>query len=147
MLHGMHIDDCGDAYVALANTYLSSPAGRELVGNKVYNISSYRYETLEEVAEALVGEYGVEGGVRWVEKEKEEGEGTGVENAGKLDAVDALTGFSQWVGSERLRRDTGWRDRRMLFSEGAGFYRRAYEVAVERGDLGVLRIRRFIEGR
>lgn len=29
-----------------------------------------------------------------------------------------LMGFSQWVGSEKLRRDTGWKDRRMVFSEG-----------------------------
>lgn len=140
-LHATHVDDCGEAYVALANTYLSSPTGRDLVKNKPYNISSYRYETLSEVANALVQEYDISGGVKWLE-----GGDKGVNLGGKYDVVDALTGFSQWVGSEQLRKDTGWRDRRMLFTEGVGTYRKAYEAAVERGDLGVERIRKRVEG-
>jgi hypothetical protein len=51
-----------------------------------------------------------------------------------------LMGFSQWVGSEKLRRDTGWTDRRMVFSEGIEQYRIAYEAAVEKGDEGLAKI-------
>jgi len=56
-----------------------------------------------------------------------------------------LMGFSQWVGSEKLRRDTGWRDRRILFSEGIRQYRGAYEAAVERGDEGLKKMMRRFE--
>lgn len=48
-----------------------------------------------------------------------------------------LLGFSQWVGSEKLRKDTEWCDRRQLFSKGIHIYRLAYEVAIKRGG-GVL---------
>jgi nucleoside-diphosphate-sugar epimerase len=54
ILHAMHVDDCGEAYVALAEH-----PRREDVGDECFNISSYRFETLEEIAEALVEEYGV----------------------------------------------------------------------------------------
>ena len=60
----------------------------------------------------------------------------GKENSTDLDwerLVVSVMGFSQWVGSEKLRKDTGWKDRRKLFSEGIHQYRLAYEVAIERG--------------
>jgi nucleoside-diphosphate-sugar epimerase len=50
----MHVDDCGEAYVALAE----HPWRRD-IGGECFNISSYRFETLEEIAEALVKEYGI----------------------------------------------------------------------------------------
>jgi hypothetical protein len=42
-------------------------------------------------------------------------------------------GWSQWVGSPKLRADTGWTDKRMLFSEGIQQYRLGYEAAKELG--------------
>jgi hypothetical protein len=47
-----------------------------------------------------------------------------------------LIGFSQWVGNEKLKRVTGWRDKRMGFSEAMGVYRRAFEAKREK-DPGV----------
>jgi hypothetical protein len=42
---------------------------------------------------------------------------------GRVGPRAMLMGFSQWVGSGKVGRDTGWRDRRMLFSEGIVGYR------------------------
>ena len=55
ILHAMHVDDCSDAYVALAEHVRI-----EDVAGECFNISSYRFETLEEIAEALVKEYEIE---------------------------------------------------------------------------------------
>jgi hypothetical protein len=47
-----------------------------------------------------------------------------VKKEGRVGPRAMLMAFSQWVGSEKLRRDTGWKDRRMLFSKGlVGGYR------------------------
>jgi hypothetical protein len=46
-----------------------------------------------------------------------------VKKEGRVGPRAMLMAFSQWVGSEKLRRDTEWRDRRMLFSEGLVGYR------------------------
>ena len=54
ILHAMHVDDCGDAYVALAG----DEARRE-VGGACFNISSHRFETSREISEALAQEYGI----------------------------------------------------------------------------------------
>lgn len=129
ILHAIHVDDCADAYVAL------SECKREVVAGQCYNISARKFETLEEVLKALVEEYGVEGGVKYVKKE------------GRPGPRAKLLGFSQWVGSEKLRRDTGWKDKRMLFSEGIKQYRIAYEAAVERGDEGLARVIKKVAGR
>ncbi|TVY80904.1 hypothetical protein LSUE1_G003041, partial [Lachnellula suecica] len=50
VLHAMHVDDCGDAYVALAEHYLSKPGD---VAGECFNISASKYETLEDIAGAL----------------------------------------------------------------------------------------------
>jgi hypothetical protein len=44
-----------------------------------------------------------------------------------------LLGFSQWTGSDKLRKLTGWKDHRQLFSKGLKQYGLAYEVAIARG--------------
>ena len=126
ILHGTHIDDCGDAYVAIAEH-----PHREVVKGQCYNISGHRYETLHEVAEALVKEYAISGGVKyWPPPD---------ESAG-LDMVQVLIGFSQWVGSEKLRSDVGWKDKRLLFSQGLHAYRIAYEAAAGEGHSNVQKI-------
>lgn len=121
ILHAMHVDDCGEAYVSLAE------CERSVTKGKCYNISASRYETLDELTQALTKEYGIDGGVRYVEK------GQPTPGFDGTNVVKILMGFNQWVGSERLRKDTGWKDRRQLFSEGIHQYRLAYEVAIERG--------------
>lgn len=49
ILHAMHVDDCGYAYVALAEH-----PERNVVADQCYNISSDRYETLDEIVKASV---------------------------------------------------------------------------------------------
>ncbi|KAH0829524.1 NAD dependent epimerase/dehydratase [Fonsecaea pedrosoi] len=131
MLHGTHIDDCAEAYVAIAEC-----EDRTKVAGQAYNISGWRYETLEEIGEALVKEYGLEKGVKY--------EPTKVDKLAQYDLVFVLTGFSQWVGSQKLRSDVGWKDRRMLFSENLGAYRIAYEEAVKQGHSNVRRVQRLV---
>ncbi|KAL8742206.1 MAG: hypothetical protein Q9184_008290, partial [Pyrenodesmia sp. 2 TL-2023] len=77
IMHGVHVDDCADAYVALARTALfdigthsldegsgngSTPkSGRPAIAGQVFNISGRRYETLAEVGAALAAGYGFTG--------------------------------------------------------------------------------------
>lgn len=123
ILHAMHVDDCGDAYVALAEHYLVKP--KEVAG-QCFNISASEYETLEDIAEALVKEYGISGGVKWGVDESE-GPATNF--------MRMLMGFSQWVAGEKVMSLTGWKDKRRLFSEEVGVYRRAFELEVGKGEL------------
>lgn len=130
IMHGTHVDDCAEAYVAIAE------ADRDMVKGQCYNISGHRYETLEEVANALVGEYKIAGGVKFLPAPEKKG----------VDIVQMLCGFSQWVGSEKLRKDVGWKDKRQLFSEGLRIYRKAYEAAVAQKHANVERIQGRIRG-
>lgn len=128
IMHGTHVDDCAEAYVALAE------ADRDVVKGQCYNISGRRYETLEEVANALVEEYKIEHGVKYLPEKEKNG----------VDVVQLLIGFSQWVGSEKLRRDLGWRDKRQLFSQAVHTYRKAYEAAVAQQHDNVQKIQSFV---
>lgn len=129
IMHGTHVDDCAEAYVAIAEH-----ADRKTVKGQCYNISGGRYETLGEVADALVEEYKIKGGVKYIPEEAMTG----------VDVVQMLTGFSQWVGSEKLRRDVGWKDKRQPFSEAVHTYRMAYEAAVAQKHSNVQKIQAFI---
>lgn len=131
VVHGTHVDDCAEAYVSIAE------AERNRVAGQCYNISSHRYETLEEVSQALAVEYRLTQGVAYDPPEKFELVG--------FDVVGALTGFSQWVGSEKLRSEVGWSDRRRLFSEGLKAYRIAYEEASRQGHSNVLRVKEYVK--
>ncbi|KAI0868184.1 NAD(P)-binding protein [Hypoxylon argillaceum] len=130
--HGCHVDDCAKAYVALA----AHPVRAEVSG-ECFNISGYRYETVSEILAALAAEYGVEGGIAVAPV---------AEVRPELRALDPVLGYSQWVGSEKIRRLTGWEDKRALFSENVGAYRLAYEAAAKAGDEGVARIRDRVAG-
>lgn len=122
ILHAVHVDDCAEGYVALATTALfGGGGGRGEVAGEVFNISGRRYETLRETAAALAEEYGFD------EVEYE------VEADQLPDGVSPLTsqlvfGWSQWVGSEKIRKATGWSDRRPLLGENLHVYRLAYEA-------------------
>ena len=129
IMHGTHVDDCAEAYVAIAEH-----ADRDVVKGQCYNVSGHRYETLEEVANALVDDYKIEGGVEYLPEKA----------TMRPDVVQMLIGFSQWVGSEKLRRDVGWRDRRRPFSKAVHTYRKAYEAAVAQKHANVERIQSFV---
>ncbi|KAI1652764.1 NAD(P)-binding protein [Daldinia decipiens] len=124
IIHGCHIDDCAEAYVALA-----AHADRDAVAGQCFNISAGQYETLAMIADALKAEYGLRDVVRAP---------TGVE--ADLSMYIAL-GHSQWVDSSKIRRLTGWTDKRLPFWEGLPVYRMAYEEAARRGHEGVLRVK------
>jgi nucleoside-diphosphate-sugar epimerase len=151
ILHALHVDDCGNAYVALAEH-----SKREDLGGECFNISSWRFETLEEIAGKLVEEYGIEQGVKWgpIPEGKadvvfERGLFVSFLSTGRkrqvlqIDVwpddsyadvcVAALIGFSQWTGSDKLRKLTGWKDQRPLFTQGLKQYRLAYEAAIAKG--------------
>ncbi|KAH6674222.1 hypothetical protein B0J14DRAFT_589551 [Halenospora varia] len=132
ILHACHVDDCGDSYVSLAL------APREKVKGECFNISSYRYETLDEISEALVKEYGIKDGVKFVDGKWPEG------SRPDLVRERMVLGFSQWVESDKIRTLTGWEDKRLLFSRGMKQYRIAYEEARREGravDFGSLKFR------
>lgn len=131
IVHGTHVDDCANAYVSIAEY------DRAQVAGQCYNVSSRRYETLDEIAQALVREYGLEKGVVYEPPEKKPGD--------SFDIVQVLTGFSQWVGSDKLRQDVGWKDRRLLFTEGLKAYRLAYEAAAKSGHSNVTRVKGYMK--
>lgn len=114
ILHGTHVDDVAAAYLAIAE------APRHVVAGQAYNISSHRYETLKEIVPAIERSHGVK--VEYVDPQ--EGDETAF-------AVQILFDFPQWVGSDKLRKDTGWTDKKPLFHEGYEVYRRAYEAAAQ----------------
>ncbi|KAK4234157.1 hypothetical protein C8A03DRAFT_47448 [Achaetomium macrosporum] len=143
IIHGVHVDDCAEGYVALATTALfgsSEGHGRAAVAGRVFNISGRRYETLEEVGRALAEEYGFSGGTKFGVAPEELPEAVAGRN------VDLLFGWSQWVASDKIRRVTGWTDRRPLFSENLYVYRLAYDAAVEAGSDGVGKVRKRMGG-
>lgn len=119
IMHGTHVSDVAAAYLAIAE------APRGVVKGQVYNISGRRYETLREVGDALAAEYEGVQKVSYTPGAKFE-EGGDFLGKGILMSV---AGFSQWVGSEKLRTETGWKDVRGLFSEEVGIYRRAFEAS------------------
>ncbi|KAI5918667.1 NAD(P)-binding protein [Camillea tinctor] len=145
VIHGCHVDDCGEAYVALA-----THADRGAVAGQCFNVSGRRYETLGELLGALGGAYGISFpsliGDVVVVGPLGEGEEQGGGEAEMHPGAVLQLGYSQWVGSDKIRRLTGWTDTRTLLSEDARAYRAAYEAAVERGDEGVARIQERVAG-
>ncbi|KAI9743648.1 MAG: hypothetical protein M1818_002964 [Claussenomyces sp. TS43310] len=122
IMHGTHVDDCAEAYVALAEH-----PKREEVINQAFNISNERYETAEEICEALGRSYGLQ--VEFMTPDKR-----------PFLSVQTLVTFSQWVSSAKLRALTGWTDRRPAFAAGMDQYRLAFEAALKAKDRGTVNI-------
>ncbi|KAF2969222.1 hypothetical protein GQX73_g4333 [Xylaria multiplex] len=131
--HGCHVDDCADAYVALAEHPV-----REQVNGECFNISGHRYETVSDILAALSADFGIQGGITAVPLAE-------VKNP-ELHVLQPVLGYTQWVDSTKIRKLTGWTDRKPLFSENLHVYRRAYDAAAKVGDAGVLRIRDRVAG-
>ncbi|KAL2670238.1 hypothetical protein Neosp_014705 [[Neocosmospora] mangrovei] len=124
--HSLHIDDCAEAYVAIAS------APRETVQGEVFNISSERYETAEQIINAILKEYEIAGGVKYVKLK---------DFATDEDASLAMAiGFPQWTSSKKLRMATGWTDHRLPFSDAFHLYRLSYEAAAQLRDENVDKI-------
>ncbi|KAL7811914.1 NAD(P)-binding protein [Trichoderma gracile] len=131
IMHATHVDDCGLAYLAVAEH-----ADRSAIAGKTFNISGHRYETVQEVGEALAKEYGFEGGVEFVSPD--DAPSTFPEG------LHFVFNFSQWVSSESIRQITGWTDLRPLFSENLTVYRWAYEAALSQGNTNTTAIERRV---
>ncbi|KAH0829523.1 hypothetical protein AYO21_10378 [Fonsecaea monophora] len=123
VLHGTHVDDVASAYVAVAQ----SP--REAVAGQVFNVSNKMYETIGDIAAVVEKSYNIK--VQYKEPSGEK----------KVDIVDITINFPQWVGSEKLRKTTGWTDTKKSFIDGFEIYRKAYEQAVVDEDRGVDKMR------
>ncbi|KAK1676366.1 putative NAD dependent epimerase/dehydratase [Colletotrichum godetiae] len=108
VLGAVHIDDCGEAYVA------------------IFNISAHRYETVDEVGQALVKEYKIKAGMSCVEPQDW--------IPGDHPWLMMLVGFPQWTDSSNLRKVAGWENKRPLFAEAVGAYRKAFEAAAMLGN-------------
>ncbi|KAJ3958251.1 hypothetical protein N0V92_005178 [Colletotrichum tropicale] len=121
VLGAVHIDDCGEAYVAIA-----THSDQESVVGQIFNISAHLYETVEEVGQALVREYSIEAGLSCVEPQDWV--------PGDHPWLMMLVRFPQWTDSSKLRKLTGWGNRRPLFSEAVGTYRKAFGAAALLGD-------------
>ncbi|KAI1452012.1 NAD(P)-binding protein [Annulohypoxylon moriforme] len=132
ILHGCHIDDCAEAYLALAEH-----ADRAAVVGQCFNISAHKYDTLSDIAKALEVEYGLTGGVTEISP---------VGADALVPSLNLVLGYSQFVDSTKIRRLTGWADRRMLLSENLHVYHMAYEEAAKQGHEGVLRVKERMGG-
>ncbi|KAI2605583.1 NAD(P)-binding protein [Hypoxylon sp. NC1633] len=130
IIHSCHIDDCAEAYLALA-----AHPDRAAVSGQCFNISAHKYDTLGSLAKALEAEYDLRGGVV---------PGSFIEET--VPFLELVLGYSQWVDSTKIRQLTGWTDKRMLLSENMHAYRMAYEEAARRGHEGVLRVKERIGG-
>lgn len=133
VMHGMHVDDCAEAYVALAEH-----ADRTSVAGQAFNISAHRYETTGEIGAALAKEYGFKNGVKFVPMNEAADSFPG--------AMHFVFSFSQWVGSDKIRQLTGWKDRRAPFSEDVSIYRTAYDVMNAKGDFNIAAVRNRMLG-
>lgn len=154
IMHGIHVDDCADAYVALAGivlfdmgTSLDEGSGngtpksrRASIAGQVFNISGRRYETLTEVGAALAAEYGFTGGTQFNVS------ADNIPEEAEYQRSEFVFGYNQWVSSEKIRALTGWRDKRPLFSENIHAYRLAYEAAKDGGNENVETVRKRMVG-
>lgn len=111
IMHSCHVDDCADAYVALAEN-----PDRRAIANQAYNISNQRYETAREIGEALARSYQLD--LAFQEPTREYAHGD----------VYRLFNYWQWVGSGKIRAMTGWHEKRAMFADGIDQYRMAYEA-------------------
>ncbi|KAK6206609.1 hypothetical protein LQW54_007561 [Pestalotiopsis sp. IQ-011] len=131
IMHALHVDDCAEAYLALAEH-----ENRAAVAGQAYNISAAQYETAREALKAVAKEYGFSQGSNFEQ---------GVKSTPTDESMALIFGFSQWVGSDKIRNLTGWRDRQMLFSENLGVYRRSYDAAAALKSEDVARIQARLE--
>ena len=127
ILHSVHVDDCAEAYLAIAEHQ-----DRKQVAGEIFNISAgEKYETLQAFACALQETFELECGVECVVQE--------------LSVANVLVAWSQWVGSEKIRNLTGWKDTRPMFAADLTRYRKEYEEAAQEEDVTLLRLRPRLE--
>lgn len=112
IMHSLHVDDCGDAYVTLAEH-----TDRKEISQRAFNISNKKYETAQEIGDALAKSFSIK--VKFIP----------TKDISPF-SVHSLLNFSQWVASDQLRAITGWTEKRLTFVDGMGQYRIAFEARV-----------------
>ena len=112
VMHSCHVDDCAEAYVALAEH-----TDRRAIANQAYNVSNQRYETAREIGEALARSYGLDLAFEAPTQAYAHGD------------VNRLFNYWQWVGSDKIRAATAWHERRATFVDGIEQYRLACEAS------------------
>ncbi|KAJ0295405.1 hypothetical protein COL5a_000173 [Colletotrichum fioriniae] len=131
ILHALHVDDCGDAYVAIASH--TDVAG---IDGQAFNISAQSYETLDKVAQALVKEYHIKDELKYIdEADAKEGEMW----------PPGIINFPQWTDSTKLTKLTGWKHRRPLFAESIHVYRLAFEATKAAGHENIKKVDGLLE--
>jgi nucleoside-diphosphate-sugar epimerase len=153
IMHGIHVDDCGDAYVALATTAIGDAAvtttalnsdsiatGRSSIAGQAFNISSGQYETLRQVAAALAAEYGFIRGVQFNVEANE------LPSTLRAQDTSLVFGYSQWLSSDKIRAATGWSDMRPLFHQNVKVFRSAYNATMEMGSDNIRKTRQRMAG-
>lgn len=116
IVQSLHVDDCAEAYVALARY----PNPTKVAG-ECFNVSSGdRYETLRDIGDALAACYHLQKLVEF-----------NVPGQRSSADIPTVTGFSQWVSSRKIRELTGWADQRPMFAEGIERYRQEYRDATQ----------------
>ncbi|KAH8814757.1 hypothetical protein DL96DRAFT_424075 [Flagelloscypha sp. PMI_526] len=129
IIHGTHTSDCAEAYLSLA-----LHPNRSEVAGQCFNVSAERYDTTESIANAMAKEYNIPGGVVWHSPEER-----------PIEFMEFfIWGYCQWVGSDKIRKLTGWKDKKPTFSEGLKTYRAAYEASKKKDLDGVGKIERHI---
>lgn len=120
IIHSMNVNDCGEAYVALAEH-----SNRAQIAGECFNISAGdHYETLGDIGDALVKLYQIEEGIVF----------NTPETAVDITPTNALTNFSQFVGSGKLRELTGWSGISPMFAQDISRYWQEYEDATSAGS-------------
>jgi nucleoside-diphosphate-sugar epimerase len=123
IMHSIHVDDCGEAYVAIAEY-----PDRKQIAGEVFNISpGQKYETLIQMGSALEKAFQLKDAVEC--------------SMQPLSRTNLVFAWSQWVGSEKLRKLTGWKDTRPMFVEDMGRYRKEFAEAVRDEDVTLLRVK------
>jgi len=123
IMHSINVDDCGEAYLAIAECQY-----RKQIAGEVFNISpGQKYETLSQIGSALEKACQLKDGVECAPQQ--------------LSHANVVFAWSQWVDSEKLRKLTGWKDTRPMFAEDMGRYRMEFEEAVRAEDVTLLRVK------
>ncbi|KAE9372597.1 NAD(P)-binding protein [Stipitochalara longipes BDJ] len=127
IMHSINVDDCGEAYLAIAEHLY-----RKQIAGEVFNISSgQKYETLIQIGSALEKAFQLKDGVACAPQQ--------------LTRTNLVFAWFQWVDSEIFCKLTGWKDTRPMFAEDMGRYRKEFEEAVRAEDVTLLRVKPRIE--
>ena len=119
--HGAHVDDIARAYDALATR---SPPSK--LHGEIFGASNNNFDTFGQLIPAISKAYG--GHHRIIYKPPQKGR-----------TLQETMAFSQAMGCHKIRRETGWRPKKLGFIEGLEVYKVAFDAALASKDPAVTR--------